>query len=160
MPIKKSSHKQAARHARKAASKNGKKPAVKKPVKKLASSKKSSVVKKTKTNKNVHKKTVKPASSPKKSAPRQAKSAPVKKGKKDENLKKSKQAGETAEAKTGVLEGEEEEALRDLLGRGRSRGFVTDSEIILLFKNIEDDVEFLEEIYEILEKENIKVIET
>ncbi len=50
--------------------------------------------------------------------------------------------------------------IQELINRGRSRGFVTDAEILNYFPNIEDDVAFLEEIYDILEKHNIKVIET
>jgi len=57
-------------------------------------------------------------------------------------------------------EHDEDEILRDLISRGRNKGFVTDAEILSLFPTIEDDIEFLEEIYELLEKNNIKVVET
>ena len=53
-----------------------------------------------------------------------------------------------------------EEALHELIEKGRPRGFVTDSEIIYYFPKIEEDVGFLEEIYDRLEKANIKIIET
>lgn len=53
-----------------------------------------------------------------------------------------------------------EAALAELITRGRSRGFVTDNELLYYFPTIEKNVDFLEEIYERLEKANIKVIET
>ncbi|OGM91423.1 RNA polymerase sigma factor RpoD [Candidatus Wolfebacteria bacterium RIFCSPLOWO2_01_FULL_38_11] len=48
----------------------------------------------------------------------------------------------------------------DLIKRGRTRRFVTDTEILYYFPHIEKDVVFLEELYSRLEKANIKVIET
>ncbi len=54
----------------------------------------------------------------------------------------------------------DESLVEDLIKIGRPRGFVTDMEILSRFPHIEDDVSFLEEIYERLEKANIKVIET
>lgn len=53
----------------------------------------------------------------------------------------------------------DEEAILELVDRGRVRGFVTDSEIIAAFPNIENDIEFLEQVYTRLEEHNIKVIE-
>ncbi len=50
--------------------------------------------------------------------------------------------------------------LKDLVERGRSKGFVTDTEILHFFPHVEDDVKFLEEIYSELDKKGIKVIET
>lgn len=52
------------------------------------------------------------------------------------------------------------QALEDLIDRGRGRGFVTDTEVLTFFPRVEDDVSFLEEIYDRLEKANIKVVET
>ncbi|OGZ02552.1 MAG: hypothetical protein A2390_00285 [Candidatus Liptonbacteria bacterium RIFOXYB1_FULL_36_10] len=52
------------------------------------------------------------------------------------------------------------ESLDELLTRGKSKGFVTDSEIIYLFPEIEKEIDLLEEVYDILERENIKIIET
>lgn len=54
----------------------------------------------------------------------------------------------------------DENLIQELINRGRSRGFITDTEILNYFPRIEDDVAFLEEIYNILEKNNIKIIET
>ena len=53
-----------------------------------------------------------------------------------------------------------EDALKQLIERGRPRGFVTDNEILYYFPNVEESIEFLEEIYNRLEQANIKVIDT
>ncbi|MDP2695775.1 MAG: sigma-70 family RNA polymerase sigma factor [bacterium] len=53
-----------------------------------------------------------------------------------------------------------EQALGDLIERGGARGFVTDTEVLHHFPHIEDNVSFLEEIYDRLEQANIKVVET
>ncbi|MBI2037124.1 MAG: sigma-70 family RNA polymerase sigma factor [Candidatus Liptonbacteria bacterium] len=54
----------------------------------------------------------------------------------------------------------DEGKLGELIQRGRPRGFVTDTEILYYFPNIEKDISFLEKIYERLDAANIKVIET
>ncbi len=54
----------------------------------------------------------------------------------------------------------DESAIEELIKTGRPRGFVTDTEILSYFPHIEDDVVFLETVYDRLEKANIKVIET
>ncbi len=53
-----------------------------------------------------------------------------------------------------------EAALAELIERGRPRGFVTDNEVLYCFPDIEKNVAFLDQIYDRLEKENIKIIET
>jgi len=53
-----------------------------------------------------------------------------------------------------------DQQLQDLIRRGRNRGFVTDSEVLYFFPNIEENVAFLEKIYHELERASIKVIET
>jgi RNA polymerase primary sigma factor len=53
-----------------------------------------------------------------------------------------------------------EKLINELIERGKSRGFITDNEVLHYFPIIEDDPAFLEEIYNQLEKSNIKVIET
>ncbi len=53
-----------------------------------------------------------------------------------------------------------ENEIKELIERGRPRGFVTDNEILYYFPKIEDNVELLDEIYDRLEKAGIKVIET
>ena len=47
--------------------------------------------------------------------------------------------------------------VEELLSRGKSKGFVTEEEIIHIFPDIEDDIEKLEEIYDKLEESNIKI---
>lgn len=54
----------------------------------------------------------------------------------------------------------DEAAIEELIKSGQPRKFVTDTEIISYFPRIEEDIDFLEEIYSRLEKANIKVIET
>ncbi|MBI4085169.1 MAG: sigma-70 family RNA polymerase sigma factor [Candidatus Liptonbacteria bacterium] len=53
-----------------------------------------------------------------------------------------------------------ESALNELIHRGKPRGFVTDNEILYYFPKIEKEVSLLDEIYDRLDKANIKVIET
>ncbi|MEK7479456.1 MAG: sigma-70 family RNA polymerase sigma factor, partial [Patescibacteria group bacterium] len=55
---------------------------------------------------------------------------------------------------------EYEEGLKDLIYRGRTRGFVTDSEILGFFPHIEENLSFLETVYERLDGEGIKVKES
>jgi RNA polymerase primary sigma factor len=52
------------------------------------------------------------------------------------------------------------EGLEQLIHRGRGRGFVTDAEVLNYFPEIEKNLAFLEEVYERLEREGIKVKET
>ncbi|HEY4475491.1 MAG TPA: sigma-70 factor domain-containing protein, partial [Candidatus Paceibacterota bacterium] len=78
-----------------------------------------------------------------------------KKGRKKRVVKKLKKLTR-AEAKREV----NLQALDELIARGKSRGFVTDSEVLHYFPRIEENVSFLEEIYDVLEKHHIKVIET
>ena len=54
---------------------------------------------------------------------------------------------------------EKERKLQELLGRGHSKGFVSDLEILDYFPRIETDTRFLEQIYERLDKEGLKVVE-
>lgn len=54
---------------------------------------------------------------------------------------------------------EYEAHLNDLVRRGRGRGFVTDAEVLNYFPNIERHLAFLEQVYDRLDKEGIKVQE-
>ncbi len=73
-------------------------------------------------------------------------------------ISKSKAAKAKAEKEgKGKLD---QNALQELIDRGRPRGFVTDNEILYYFPIIEQDIAFLEKIYDELEKANIKIIET
>lgn len=70
----------------------------------------------------------------------------------------SKLAGEAV--KRGGTPKSEEGNLGELIDRGRSRGFVTDTEVLHYFPHVEDDIALLEQIYDQLETANIKVVET
>lgn len=50
--------------------------------------------------------------------------------------------------------------LEELLAIGKPRGFVTDTEILSHFPHIEDDISFLDTLYNRLAKESVRVIET
>ena len=52
-----------------------------------------------------------------------------------------------------------EEKVKQLLSRGRERGFVTPAEILYFFPEIENDISGLEELYNKLEKENVEIRE-
>jgi len=52
-----------------------------------------------------------------------------------------------------------EEKLGKLLKKGRERGFITETEILSEFPNIETDISFLEKIYDLCGKANVEVIE-
>ncbi len=80
------------------------------------------------------------------------KSKPKKVSKKTSKVKKAKPSHK---AKTPVVT---EEKLADLVRRGKSRGFITESEIIQTFPNIEQDISGLEYLYTHLESINIKII--
>lgn len=67
----------------------------------------------------------------------------------------AKKAGKPEKKKKGS----KEELLASLLTRGKKRGFVTYSEILHDFPTIEDDVYFLEELYEKLAEQSIDVLE-
>jgi RNA polymerase primary sigma factor len=53
-----------------------------------------------------------------------------------------------------------ESQLVELIERGKERGYVTDTEVLHYFPNIEQDVDFLDDIYKRLDEKSIKVIET
>jgi RNA polymerase primary sigma factor len=52
-----------------------------------------------------------------------------------------------------------EDKLSQLIKRGKEKGFVTFSEILYFFPEVEEDVEGLEKLYEKLEEEGIKILE-
>ena len=97
---------------------------------------------------------------------RPVKRAKPKRAKKAKKLKKSKKAKKPAKKKSASKKKSDakdvldRKALDELIERGRPRGFVTDNEILYYFPNIEGNIAFLEEVYDALEKANIKIIET
>ncbi len=52
------------------------------------------------------------------------------------------------------------EQVDSLVNRGKQRGFITETEIIHFFPNIERDIEGLEDLYRKLEAANIKIVES
>ncbi len=94
-----------------------------------------------------------------------AKKAGKAKGKKTKGSKKAKAgksstAGKLVKGKKELKREVDLQALGELIERGRSRGFVTDGEVLNYFPKIEEDISFLEQIYDKLEEANIKVVET
>lgn len=53
-----------------------------------------------------------------------------------------------------------DEKLIKLIRKGKERGFITETEILSEFPDIEKDISFLEKIYDLCEKANVEVIET
>lgn len=91
----------------------------------------------------------------KKLAKKAAKKPAKKKGK-----KALATAGKPVKGKKELKREVDLQALGELIERGRSRGFVTDGEVLNYFPKIEEDISFLEQIYDKLEEANIKVVET
>ncbi len=96
--------------------------------------------------------------SPKRSVKHVKKSVKISKKVHKKAVKKTKGAKKTSKQskKKTVFD---ENLINELVTRGKGRGFVTDTEILTIFPNIENDVDFLEQIYSQLEQHNIKVIE-
>ncbi len=82
------------------------------------------------------------------------------KKRKPKKIKKAKRKAESRKKAPRSKSVFHQETFNELLQRGKVKGFVTDTEIIYYFPNIEEDVSFLEELYDRLEKANIKVVET
>ena len=81
------------------------------------------------------------------------KSRKIKKITKKIKLKKGPKVGRRSKIFTS-------EKIQLLIDKGKKRGFITDSEILYLFPNVEKDIKGLEKFYEQLEKEEIKIQET
>ncbi len=54
----------------------------------------------------------------------------------------------------------DEEKLKEVINRAKGRGFITETEFLHFFPNIEENIDALEEIYKRLENEGIKIIES
>ena len=85
------------------------------------------------------------------------KKAGAKKGLKKRIGKAKKTSAKTARKRTKVFTLEK---FQNLVRKGKERGFVTHSEILYSFPEIERDINGLEKLYEDLEKEGIKVEES
>ncbi|MCK9187391.1 MAG: RNA polymerase sigma factor RpoD [Candidatus Colwellbacteria bacterium] len=94
------------------------------------------------------------------------KKASVKKKTAKKTLEKKKPAAKKKEEKKIELTKKEKknfkfdtQKLEELINSSRSKGFVTDVEILKSFQNIETDIDFLEYLYDQLEEAGIKIIE-
>jgi len=142
---------------KKAAKPKARKKAVKKPIKKT-SVKRRKVAPKAKNRK----KSVRPkaAVARKKTARKPAvKKKAVSKRKTVSGKRTVKRKIEVSEVKTRTRLPNKDKRLEELVARGQLKKFVTDIEIIDYFPHIETNTDFLEEIYDRLEKEGIRVIE-
>ncbi len=95
----------------------------------------------------------------KKKIKKSKKTGKAKKKAKINKKKKVLKAKTKKEKKLKVPEGYDE-GLRELVRRGRSRGFVTDAEVLNYFPDIEKNLAFLERAYTKLEEQGIKIKET
>lgn len=80
----------------------------------------------------------------------------VEKTKKVKKVKKIKRGRKAVKSSAKKRESADEQ-IKELLDRGKSKGFVTEEEILHIFPDIEDDIEKLEKIYDELEQANIKI---
>jgi RNA polymerase primary sigma factor len=71
-------------------------------------------------------------------------------------IKKKRERKKRKEKKKEVFV---EDKLSQFIQKGKERGFVTFSEILYFFPEVEDDIEGLEKLYETLEKEGIEIRE-
>ena len=82
---------------------------------------------------------------------------------KTSKIVKSKTSNEIAPKKivkrVGKREKEANENIKKVIEKGKNRGFITYSEILFVFNDIEKDILLLEKIYDELDKNNIKIIE-
>jgi len=122
-------------------------------------------MKKHKKAKKIKKAAKRAAKKPiKKNKAKKAKKSLRPKNRKKAVSRKIKKSGKKLPAKKLSKKEEKESSLKthlaELITRGQGRGFVTDTEVLHLFPRIEDDVNFLEKVYNELERVNIKVVET
>ncbi|MEK7081496.1 MAG: sigma-70 family RNA polymerase sigma factor [Patescibacteria group bacterium] len=79
---------------------------------------------------------------------------------KKKSAKRGKAMGKTGRRKGGAGKKEDKEKKAgNLLKKGKERGFVTYNEILKEFPNIEDDILFLDELYEKLNEAGIDILE-
>jgi len=126
----------------------------KKSVKKVAKKVAKKVVKKPvkKVAKKVAKKAVKKAvkKETKKVQPKNKKAEKIAKKSEKREKKEKKQSKEHIE--------EKQDAVTELLSRGKQRGFVTEDEIIHILPDVEQDLDNLENLYEKLETSGVRII--
>lgn len=121
--------------------------------KKPKSSKRKKVAKKTVKKKNTRKKQIRKIAK-RKTVKKKFSSLKAKAKKKTASKKKSVTRKKKGKAKSV------DEQITELISRGKTRGFVTEEEIIHIIPDIENDIEQLETLYEKFEQENIKIEST
>ena len=84
----------------------------------------------------------------------------VKKAKKIKNIRKIKKIKNIKKEKKPSKKGKVQERINALIERGKSRGFITQDEILKYFPRIESDIKLLEKLYDSLAGVNIDVIES
>ena len=70
-----------------------------------------------------------------------------------------KNRGSTNRDEAKIMPRDFEEVVNELIERGKGRGFVTESEILSVIPNLENNIEILDELYQKLRRVNIKIIE-
>jgi len=86
----------------------------------------------------------------------------IKRAKTSKKAKKSRRPKKTSKKvsnrlPTGVIS---EEQTKELISRGRQRGFITESEFLHFFPHIEKDIDKLEDVYRQMESANVKLVES
>ena len=84
----------------------------------------------------------------------------VKKVKKIKNIRKIKKIKNIKKPKKPSKKGKVQERIDTLIERGKSRGFITQDEILKYFPRIESDIKLLEKLYDSLAGVNIDVVES
>jgi RNA polymerase primary sigma factor len=156
MPAKKSSTTKKSAAKKSVAKKTTAKSVVKKAAKKSAKKTVKKTVKKAAKKSTATKKVAK-KSTAKKAVKKATKKVVKKKAKKKEVKKKAPAKDVPNRKPTAKLQ---DKILKKLLEKGRKRGFVNYDEILTEFPNIENDVVFLDEVYQALLDNGIEVIES
>jgi len=86
----------------------------------------------------------------------------MKKIKKHKKIKKRKKSLKKIfkQSKKTKLALADENKINEIISRAKSRGFITETEFLHFFPQVEQDIEQLENIYRRLEAENIKIVES
>ena len=86
----------------------------------------------------------------------------AKRRKTQKKIVKKKKPKKTVKQKTGLGKKERifEERVKSIINRGKGRGFITETEILKFFPDVEKDIAALEILYDRLEEANIKVEES
>jgi RNA polymerase primary sigma factor len=148
------------------AKKSAKKSPVKKPVAKKAAAKKKPATKSPakKATKSVVKKPIKKATKEKKKVivkkaakpTKLAKPEKAKKAAKPEKVKMAPNPKKTMSKERKVLEVK----LNNMITKGRDRGFITYDEILKTFPEIENNIDFLEEVYDRINDSGVDIMES